>query len=228
MLSALKAYERIRISPFMMSLFGVLASLMVLALVLLLSVDDSVRLKQLIEDDGPVQAFGQTAIALAFFMAIVYTVLDRERRRSYLYLSYLLMFYTLREADYHYKLSEYAKASQFKRFFSHEMIPLSSKLFLFAIVVLFLVVFVTYLKEHRATFMVSLRKRLPWALMAAAWGLVAFMSQVVDQVPLFHNLTGQVFEEVLECTAEAMALLAMIMYRLEVRRCRSVPTVLRN
>jgi hypothetical protein len=214
----LKAYGRIGLSPAMTSFFAVLASLMVLAVALLLSVDDSVRLKQLIEDDGPVQAFGQTAIALAFFMALVYTVLDRARRRSYLYLSYLLMFYTLREADYHYKLSEYAKATQFKRFFSHEMIPLSSKLFLFAIVVLFLVVFFTYLKEHRHRFTQALKARLPWALMTAAWGLVFFMSQAVDQLPWFHNVIGQVFEEVFECSAEAIALLAMILFRLDARR----------
>lgn len=218
MSSSLEASRSNGLSSAMISIFAVLASLMALALVLLLSVDDSVHLKQLIEDDGPVQAFGQTAIALAFLMALVYTVLDRARRRSYLYLSYLLMFYTLREADYHYKLSEHAKATQFKRFFSHEMIPLSSKLFLFSIVVLFLVVFVTYLREHRHVFTSSVKNYLPWALMTMAWGVVFFISQAVDQLPWFHNVTGQVFEEVFECSAEAIALLAMILFRLDVGR----------
>lgn len=198
-------------------LFAVLTALILLAMLALLSVDDPVRLKQLIEDDGPVQLFGQTAIALAFLLALFYTVLDKQCRRSYLYLSYLLMFYTLREADYHYELSEYAKATQFKRFFSHEMIPLSSKLFLFTIVVLFLIVFVTYLKEHRSSFFAALQARQPWALMAAAWGLVFFMSQAVDQIPWFHNVTGQVFEEIFESTAEVLALLAMVLFRLEFR-----------
>jgi len=190
---------------------------MILALVVLLSVDDPVRLKVIIEDDGPVQAVGQTAIAIAFAMALWFSVADRYRRRSYIYLSYLLMFYTLREADYHYKLSEYAKATQFKRFFSHEMIPLSSKLFLFTIVVLFLYVFYTYLKEHRETFITSVKSGMPWALMAGAWGLVFFLSQFVDQVPLFHNVTGQVFEEVFESSAEVLALLAMVLFRMQVR-----------
>jgi hypothetical protein len=199
-------------------LFAVLAALMLLAMAALLSVDDHVRLKQLIEDDRPVQGFGQAAIALAFVMALFYTLVDKQRRRAYLYLSYLLMFYTLREADYHYELSDYAKATQFKRFFSHELIPLSSKLFLFTIVALFLVVFVTYLKKHRSTFFAALNARMPWALMAAAWGAVFFMSQAVDQIPWFHNVTGQVFEEIFESTAEVLALLAMVLFRLELRR----------
>ena len=198
-------------------LFTVLLCLMILALVVLLSVDDPVRLKVIIEDDGPVQAVGQTAIAIAFAMALWFSIADRYRRRSYIYLSYLLMFYTLREADYHYKLSEYAKATQFKRFFSHEMIPLSSKLFLFTIVVLFLYVFYTYLKEHRETFLLSLRRGTPWALMTGAWGLVFFLSQFVDQIPLFHNVTGQVFEEVFESSAEVLALVAMVLFRMQAR-----------
>jgi hypothetical protein len=195
------------------ALFILLAVLMVAAMVTLLSVEDQVSLKRLIEDDGPVQFFGQSAIALAFFMALFYTVADKARRRSYLYLSYLLMFYTLREADYHYKLSEHAKATQFKRFFGHDMIPLTSKLFLFAIVVLFLIVFVTYLREHRETFKTALLQRLPWALMTAAWGVVFFLSQAVDQIPWFHNVTGQVFEEIFESSAEAIALIAMVLFR---------------
>lgn len=197
-------------------LFAAIGALMLISMVLLLSVDDPVKLKQLIEDEGPVQWFGQAAIALAFLMALYFTLFDRERRRSYLYLSYLLMFYTLREADYHYKLSEHAKATQFKRFFGHELIPVSSKLFLCAIVVLFLIVFVTYLKEHRHSFLEALGKRLPWALFSCAWALVFFMSQAVDQIPWFHNITGQVFEEVFESSAELLTLLAMVLFRVEV------------
>ncbi len=199
-------------------LFAVLAALMLLSIIGLLSVDDEKVLKRLIEDDGPVQLVGQLAIAIAFFLALLYTVADVERRRSYLYLSYLLMFYTLREADYHYRLSEHAKATQLKRFFSHDMIPLSSKVFLFAIVVLFLIVFITYLREHRKTFLLALNERLPWALMTAAWGGVFFLSQAVDQLPLFHNVEGQVFEEIFECSAEILALIAMLLYRVELRQ----------
>ncbi len=198
-------------------LLAVLAFLVILALGFLLSVEDPVRLKLLIEDDGPVQSFGQAAIALAFGLALFFTLADKVRRRAYLYLSYLLMFYTLREADYHYELSDYAKATQFKRFFFHELIPFSSKLFLFSIVVLFLMVMVTYLRENRAGFTRALQLRLPWALVTVAWSAVFGMSQLIDQLPWFHNVSGQVFEEVFECTAEVLVLLAMLLFRVEVR-----------
>jgi len=198
-------------------IFAVLGAAMLASMPALLSVADQVYLKELIEDDGPVQMVGQTAIALAFSLAVLFSLIDAKRRSAYLSLSYLLLFYTLREADYHYKLSEHAKASQFKRFFSHEMIPLSSKLFLAAIVILFLVVFYRYLRQEKDTFLHALRDKLPWALFTFAWFCVAFLSQVIDQVPLFHNVTGQVFEEIFETSAEILALFAMVIFRIQVR-----------
>ncbi|MEH6589017.1 MAG: hypothetical protein V7746_02110 [Halioglobus sp.] len=202
---------------------AVVLALMVLSISLLLSVDDAVRLKQLIEDDGPVQLVGQTCIALTFVICLFYAVLDKERRSSFLPLSYLLLFYTLREADFHYKVSPFAKATQFKRFYSHEMIPLSTKLLMAAIVVLFLVVLFRYLKQERAGFFLALRQRLAWAVCALAWAGVFVMSQIVDQVPLFHNASGQVIEEVFESGAEVLALLAVILFRLELRRPSDEP-----
>lgn len=198
-------------------IFVVLLVAMVTAGAVLLSVDDPVRLKALIEDSGPVQLVGQTAIFLAFALACLFAIVDGVRRIPYLQLSYLLMFYALREADYHYKVSEHAKATQFKRFFSHDMIPLSTKLFLATIVILFLVVMYRYLKTQRPVFLCALKNRLPWALCAFAWGGVFFLSQAIDQIPIFHNVTGQVFEEIFESSAEVLALTAMILFRIQLR-----------
>ena len=142
-------------------LFGLVFTVMTITIVWLIGVDDPVRLKYLIEDSGPVQGVGQTAIGLAFACALLYTIADRERRVSYLFLSYLLMFYFLREADYHYKLSEHAKATQFKRFFLHDQIPLTSKLFLATIVILFLVVLYRYLRDHREVRLRARQQRRP-------------------------------------------------------------------
>jgi len=197
------------------TLFGLIVAAMVVSAAVLLSVDDAVYLKQLIEDSGPVQLVGQTAIFVAFGLACLFALLDSKRSSDYLHLSYLLMFYALREADFHYKVSEHAKATQFKRFFSHELIPLYTKLFLAAIVILFLVVMYRYLKKQKPVFMAALKARLPWALFAFAWAGVFFLSQLVDQVPLFHNVTGQVFEEIFESSAEVLVLTAMILFRLQ-------------
>jgi hypothetical protein len=208
------AYPSLRVTSV---LFAVFIVAMVSSGLLLLQVEDQVRLKSLIEDSGPVQMVGQTCIFLAFGLACVFAIVDRHRRVPYTQLSYLLMFYALREADYHYKVSEHAKATQFKRFFSHELIPISSKLFLAAIVVLFLVVLYRYLKTQKPVFTAAVQDRLPWALCALAWGVVFFMSQAVDQIPLFHNVIGQVFEEVFESSAEILALAAMILFRVQLR-----------
>lgn len=198
-------------------LFGLLFAAMVIAAWVLLGVEDQVYLKELIEDSGPVQLVGQTAIFLAFGLACLFALTDSRRRSAYTHLSYLLMFYALREADFHYKVSEHAKATQFKRFFSHELIPVYKKLFLAAIVILFLVVMYRYLKTQKPVFIAALKDRLPWALCALVWGGVFFLSQAVDQIPLFHNVTGQVFEEIFESSAEVLALTAMILFRLQQR-----------
>ncbi len=198
-------------------LFALLALAMLSAIVLLLGVEDPVRLKQLIEDDGPVQGAGLLAITLAFALSVWFTLTDGLRRSSYLHLSYLLLFYMLREADYHYKLSEYAKATQFKRFFAHELIPISKKLFLATIVILFLVVLYRYLRRELPGFFIALRRHLPWALCTACWAGVFFLSQAVDQIPLFHNEQGQVIEEVFEAGAEVLALVAMLLFRVQIR-----------
>ncbi|KAA1188542.1 hypothetical protein F0M18_18825 [Pseudohalioglobus sediminis] len=204
--------QSVTVAIFLVLLLGMVASA-----TWLLGVDDQVYLKQLIEDEGPVQLVGQTAIFIAFGLACLFVLVDGQRRVAYTQLSYLLMFYALREADYHYKVSEHAKATQFKRFFSHELIPLSSKLFLAAIVILFLVVLYRYLKTQAPTFKAALRGRLPWALFALAWAGVFFLSQAVDQIPVFHNVTGQVFEEIFESSAEVLVLTAMILFRVQLR-----------
>jgi hypothetical protein len=159
---------------------------------------------------------GQIAIAITFVISLLFCVIDRQRRTDFLMLSYILMFYTTREADYHYPVSEYAKASQVKRFFSHELIPISTKLFLARIVILLLVVLVKYVRREKDTFRRALTQRLPWALFTLAWGLVFGLSQFFDQVPLFHTVHGQVFEEVLEASAVVLALLSIILFRIQV------------
>ncbi|PLW67496.1 hypothetical protein [Pseudohalioglobus lutimaris] len=204
-------------------IFSLVFTAMVTAGAVLLSIDDPVYLKLLIEDAGPVQLVGQVAIFIAFGLACLFAITDGQRRVAYTQLSYLLMFYALREADYHYKVSEHAKATQFKRFFSHELIPLSSKLFLATIVILFLVVLYRYLRTQRPVFIAALRDGLPWALCALAWSGVFFLSQAVDQIPVFHNVTGQVFEEIFESSAEVLALLAMILFRAQLRAPAIMP-----
>ena len=202
---------------FVLVLLTLLLALLIAAVAWLLSVEDPVLLKQLIEDSGPVQLVGQSCIALAFCCALFYALVDRERRSSYLPLAYLLLFYTLREADYHYKVSEYAKATQIKRFYSHELIPLSTKLMMASLIILFLVVLWRYLKREKEGFLRALRQKLPWAVFAFLWAGTFGLSQIVDQLPMFHNVTGQVFEEIFESSAEILALIAMILFRVQLR-----------
>ncbi len=198
------------------AIFALVITAMLVSIAVLLSVEDPVRLKFLIEDSGPVQLTGQYAIGTAFGLCLLSALLDKKRRGSFIPLSYLLMFYFLREADYHYKVSEYAKATQFKRFYLHEMIPLETKLAMAALVILFLVVLVKYLRQERATFTIAVKAHVPWALCCVFWFFVFGMSQTIDQVPIFHNVTGQVFEEVFEASAEVIALIAVILFRLQI------------
>lgn len=198
-------------------LIGIVVLGMIWGLQWLLTMDDPIEIKRLIEDDGPVQMVGQTCIALAFVGSLLFAIFDKQRRSSFLPLSYLLMFYTLREADYHYKVSEFAKASQIKRFYLHELIPLSTKLFMGSISVLLLVVLYRYLKQERVGYFVALRAFYPWAILMFCWAGVFVTSQIIDQLPMLHNVTGQVFEEIFESSAEVIALMALIVFGLQLR-----------
>lgn len=198
------------------AIFMLVGLAMLTSIALLLSVGDPKHMKFLIEDSGPVQMTGQLSIGAAFGLCLLSAVFDSKRRGAFIMLSYLLMFYFLREADYHYKVSEFAKATQFKRFYLHDMIPLSTKLFMASIIILFLVTLVKYLRQEKATFLHSLQMRLPWALCCGVWFVVFGLSQTIDQLPIFHNVIGQVFEEVFEASAEVIALLAVILFRLQV------------
>jgi hypothetical protein len=143
------------------AIFTLVGLAMLTSIALLLSVGDPKHMKFLIEDSGPVQMTGQLSIGAAFGLCLLSAVFDSKRRGAFIMLSYLLMFYFLREADYHYKVSEFAKATQFKRFYLHDMIPLSTKLFMASIIILFLVTLVKYLKQEKATFLHSLRRKRP-------------------------------------------------------------------
>ena len=63
--------------------------------------------------------------------------------------------------------------------------------------------------------MQALQQRLPWAIGAVVWAAVFVASQLVDQIPVFHTTEGQVFEEVFEASAEVIALLSLILFRLQ-------------
>lgn len=191
---------------------------MIVSLICLLSVQDATVLKQLIEDSGPVQMVGQTCIGLAFLIALFYAIVNAERRQSFLMLSYILMFYTLREADFHYKVSEHAKVTQIKRFYLHDSIPLSTKLLTAAIVILLLVVMYQYVMREKDNFIAALQRLIPWSMATFVWAGALGISQVIDQVPIFHTVVGQVFEEVFESGAEALALMALVLFLIHVYR----------
>ena len=210
-----------------LGIFSLIALAMIFTIGMLLQVEDIVQLKILIEDSGPVQMTGQFAIGLTFAGCLLSAVFSGTRRSSFLPLSYLTMFYFLREADFHYKVSEFAKATQIKRFYLHEMIPLSTKLFMASIIILFLVVLVKYLRREKEGFLQALRHKISWAWFAVCWFVVFGVSQVIDQIPLFHNEKGQVFEEVFEASAEAIALLTLILFWVQVwgmHRAKTVST----
>jgi len=77
------------------------------------------------------------------------------------------------------------------------------------------VVLYRYLRDHSSGLLQALQQRLPWAIGAVIWSAVFVSSQLVDQIPLFHTTKGQVFEEVFEASAEVIALVTLILFRVQ-------------
>ena len=110
-----------------------------------------------------------------------------------------------------------ALASERERRMRAEAALAANKLLMAAIVILFLVVLYRYLKQERDGFLLALKQRLPWAFFTRGWSGVFVLSQLVDQIPFFHNAIGQIFEEVFESCAEVFVLIAAVLFRIQVR-----------
>ena len=106
---------------------------------------------------------------------------------------------------------------EIKRFYLHELIPVSTRLFMGSISVLLLVVLYRYLKQERTVFFAALRQAYPWAILMFCWAGLLVTSQIIDQLPILHNVTGHVFEEIFESSAEVIALMALIVFGLQIR-----------
>ncbi|MFT4823602.1 MAG: hypothetical protein ACJASY_001611 [Halioglobus sp.] len=75
-----------------------------------------------------------------------------------------------------------------------------------------------YVMREKDNFIAALQQLLPWSMATFVWAGMLGMSQIIDQVPIFHTVVGRVFEEVFESSAEVLALTALVLFLIQTHR----------
>lgn len=164
--------------------------------------------RSLVADDGPVQLVTFGILVASSIAALVLARRHAFERTTLMLTSVALLIYAGREADLN-------KASWLPRdyanidFYTSASVPLWQK-GAFGLVMLSLTAVAVGLVVRVVPRLPGdLRLRKPWVLYSAIWMVVLVTSQVSDRSAWNAQLAGQAFEEILECIASGIVLLAV-------------------
>jgi hypothetical protein len=138
------------------------------------------------------------------------TVSTARSRLSVLVLSYVVLIYLLREADFH-RLFTVGHVTQLGFYFDAKA-PVSQRLIAGLVMSLFFTCSIALVTCHGARTVRALRSGRPWAVSLFLAGFLLIVSQVVDQT-VREIYVGGVIEEVMEAAAAGLVLLTVLHYR---------------
>jgi len=148
--------------------------------------------------------------ALILIVASLRTASTARSRLSLLVLSYVVLVYLLREADFH-RLFTVDHVTRLGFYFDAEA-PVSQRLIAGLVMGLFLACSIALVTGHGVRTVRALRSGKPWAVSLFLAGFLLILSQVVDQT-MRKLYVGGVIEEVMEATAAGLVLLTVLHYR---------------
>jgi hypothetical protein len=124
-------------------------------------------------------------------------------------LSYIVLIYLLREADFHRHFTDEHVSRG--RFYLDDRISLAQRLIAGVIVLPVFACLLGMAVRYALPVLHALRARRPWAISLTLWGVVLVGSQVVDEAG--SGYTAMLIEEGLEATAAGLALLTVLHVR---------------
>lgn len=165
--------------------------------------------KGLAADDGIIQNIGMTLVSISCALSFFFMIKEKVDRRFWLLVSYILLIYMCREADYHRTASEFVKITKFIKFYIHPQEALWFKAYIFMIEAVLIYSVYWLVKNYAKFFIQSLKTFEAWAISVLFWFVVFVSSQVMDQL---HNYiyASRIIEESLEATAELITIYAVI------------------
>ncbi len=144
---------------------------------------------------------------LSLFLMVVTALRINQRYLKYLLflLSYFLLIYLLREADFH-RLFTDGRVTEFE-FYTDNQVGLIQKLIGGTVMLTFILSVAAVLLLYGKFVIQHIIQKKPWAITLILWSVSLFLSQVADKTDLNHLYWGQIVEELLElCAAGYMVI----------------------
>lgn len=167
---------------------------------------------RLIRDDGWLSYLNVAVIVTVMIMTVVeiFRVESRSKKFIFLALSYVVLIYASREADFHRLFTEEHVTKW--AFYADPKFPLTEKIVAGIIVIPFLVIFLKLILDYAKPIFDGFFRGDPWAVSIGIWGALLVSSQIVDKSSVHDYYAGRVTEEFMELTAAGYAVLAMVHY----------------
>ena len=143
----------------------------------------------------------------SLFLMVVAALRMNQRYLKYLLfaLSFILLIYVLREADFH-RLFTDGRVTEFE-FYTDNTVHLPQKLIGGTVMLTFILSVAAVLLLYGKFVIQHIIQKKPWAITLILWFVSLFLSQVADKTVLNHLYWGQIVEELLElCAAGYMVI----------------------
>ena len=160
-------------------------------------------------DTGIFSMLTMSLQTFSLFLMVVTALRINQRYLKYLLfvLSYLLLIYLLREADFHRLFTpEHVRVTKLV-FYTDIKIGLIQKLISGTVLLAFILSVIALLLLYGKFVIQHIIQKKPWAITFILWSVSLFLSQVADRTDLNHLYWGQIVEELLElCAAGYMVI----------------------
>ena len=164
-------------------------------------------IESLRNDTGIFSILTMSLLTISLFLLVVTALRMDQRYLKYLLfvLSYLLLIYLLREADFH-RLFTDERVTKLV-FYTDNKIGLIQKLISGTALLTFILSVAALLLLYGKFIIKQIIKKKPWVITLILWFVSLFLSQVADKTDLNHLYWGQIVEELLElCAAGYMVI----------------------
>ncbi len=163
--------------------------------------------KESLTDTGIFSILTMSLLTISLYLLVVTALRMDQRYLKYLLfvLTYLLLIYLLREADFH-RLFTDERVTKLA-FYTDNKIGLIQKLISGTVLLTFILSVIALLLLYGKFVIKQIIKKKPWVITLILWFVSLFLSQVADKTDLNHLYWGQIVEELLElCAAGYMVI----------------------
>jgi hypothetical protein len=158
------------------------------------------RMPGIAHDDGLIQ-LTTIAVLVGNLLFAAYRTWSTDGKRTNLGLiTYILIFYALREADFH-KFGNYPEHIANRRFYASAEIPMLDRVLFGALLLTLFAAIVVLLVRISPSLVKALRRTEDWAVYAVVWFITLVLTQVSDHSFFNDYFWGATLEEVGELVA---------------------------